>query len=135
MTVHASAVAVDGRGVLILGPSGSGKSALALRLMAAGAVLIADDRVVLRCDDGTLLADAPAALAGRIEARGIGILNAAHAPAPLHLAVDLGRDEPQRLPVRHHTIVCGVRLPLVLGPFGDHLAWGILQYLKAGRAE
>lgn len=73
--VHASAVAFDPRaGVLIEGPSGSGKSSLALRLIGAGANLIADDRTVLFARDGALFARPPRSIAGLIEARGVGIL-------------------------------------------------------------
>ena len=56
-TIHAGAVGIGGRGLLILGPSGAGKSALALALMGLGARLVADDRVILRVEDGRLLAD------------------------------------------------------------------------------
>lgn len=73
-TLHGTVVALDGLGVLLVGPSGSGKSDLALRLIEAGWVLVADDRVVIDLVDGRPTASAPALLAGLIEARGIGIL-------------------------------------------------------------
>lgn len=106
LTVHASAVARDGRAVLILGAAGSGKSGLALRLMARGASLIADDRVVLsRMADGRLAARAPEALAGMIEARGIGILRVpAVAEAAVVLAVTLDESPETRMP-QSRTIV------------------------------
>lgn len=86
-------------GLLILGASGAGKSGLALEMMARGAVLVADDRTVLRREAGGLVADAPDSLRGLIEARGVGILRArAHGPVTLALAVDLARAEPERLP-------------------------------------
>ncbi|WP_331459605.1 HPr kinase/phosphorylase [Paracoccus liaowanqingii] len=72
MQLHATTVALEGRGLVILGPSGSGKSGLALELMAVGAVLVADDRTDLRLQQGRLIAQAPPALSGRIEARGWG---------------------------------------------------------------
>ena len=68
-TIHASAVALDGQGVLILGPSGAGKSALALQLIGLGAQLVGDDRIALDRVGGDVIASAPAALAGLIEAR------------------------------------------------------------------
>ena len=75
--LHASAVALTpAAGVLILGPSGVGKSSLALRLMALGARLVADDGVALTVQAGALIARAPAPIAGLIEARGAGILHA-----------------------------------------------------------
>lgn len=101
--VHATTVALDGGSLVILGPSGSGKSTLALQLMAVGATLVADDRTDLSLSAGRLMAQAPLPLLGRIEARGVGILQAEpSAPVPVALACDLGRDEEDRLPqVRH----------------------------------
>lgn len=114
-TIHATAVAVDGKGVLILGPPGSGKSDLALRLIDRGAVLIADDRVHVAAD-GTL--HPPPALAGLIEVRGVGILPRPHvAGVVARLAVDLAA-VPQRLPEPAVVDVAGCRLPvLALSPF------------------
>lgn len=118
--IHATCVAIDGAGVLLLGPSGSGKSDLALRLIDDGADLVADDRVDLARLDAGLVASAPAALAGRIEARGLGIVRMGHRPrAPLVLAVRLVAPEHvARLPEPATEAFCGVALPLVrLAPF------------------
>lgn len=135
-TIHASAVAVEGRGLLILGPSGAGKSSLALALMAQGAQLVADDRVQLDARDGQLIAACPPPLAGRIEARGVGILSAAAAgPVPVAQVVDLGRAETMRLPPRRSITLLGIVLPLVLGPMGPHLAPALRQLLLAGRSD
>jgi HPr kinase/phosphorylase len=94
--IHATAIVVGEAGILILGPSGSGKSALALALLArardAGlfAALIGDDRVWLRAVDGRLLAAGAAHMAGLIERRGVGILTVAWQPeAVVRLAIDL----------------------------------------------
>ncbi|RMD94668.1 MAG: hypothetical protein D6811_02350, partial [Alphaproteobacteria bacterium] len=92
--LHASAVGLEGRGVLILGASGAGKSSLALELMARGAALVADDRVWLTRRGTAVILTPPAAIAGRIEARGVGLLGAAWRPAELAVAVDLDRPEP-----------------------------------------
>ena len=93
MQLYASCAALDGAGVLLLGASGSGKSDLLLRLLDHGFSLVADDRVEL--DDGTV--SAPAALAGLIEVRGLGIMRLPFAEtARLALVVELGRGE--RLP-------------------------------------
>lgn len=73
-TIHASCVAIDGIAVLIEGRSGAGKSDLALRLIDRGAMLVSDDYTTLVRSDGTLIARPPANLAGKIEVRGIGIL-------------------------------------------------------------
>lgn len=133
--IHASAVALGAeRGVLLLGPSGAGKSSLALRLMALGAQLVADDRVELRAEDGALFASAPATLAGLIEARGAGILRAEPlAQARLVLAIDLSRDEPERLPPAREITFLNVRLPLVLRLQHGHLDAVIMQWLRGGR--
>ncbi|MFV0408395.1 MAG: HPr kinase/phosphorylase [Paracoccus sp. (in: a-proteobacteria)] len=133
--LHASAVSVNGRGVLIVGPSGSGKSTLALQLLAFGGVLISDDRVILRRRDGALWGRAPAAIAGLVEARGVGLIRAAHAPAPLRLVVDLGQTETERLPPRREFLLAGQELPLVLGPFSAHLAFAIRQLVLEGCAN
>ena len=133
--IHATAVALDPvRGVLILGPSGAGKSSLALRLMALGATLVADDRVDLRLGDGGLIASAPAALHGLIEARGAGILRAtALEAARIALVVDLNEPETERLPPMRHREILGVPLPLVLRLQDGHLEAAILQWLRGGR--
>jgi serine kinase of HPr protein (carbohydrate metabolism regulator) len=116
-TIHATAVAVRGAGVLLLGPPGSGKSDLALRLIDRGAVLIADDRVVATAGEGGLRLSAPAAIAGLLEVRGLGLLTLARTEAEAVLAVDLV-SAPDRLPVRALREVAGVRLPvLAVRPF------------------
>lgn len=133
---HASTVAWNGRGVMILGPSGAGKSALALELMAYGAGLVADDQTVVTHRQGALWADAPAAIKGRIEARGVGILAAdAVGPVRLALVVDLGAPVPPRLPEKQTYRLLSVTLPLVSGPFRAHLGPAIVQYLRRGRVD
>lgn len=135
MHVHGSCVALNGRGLLILGPSGSGKSALALALMGMGAALVSDDRTLLRRDGDRVLADAPDTIRGLIEARGIGILRADPAGVvPLALVADLGGAGDARLPPLRSHDVLGVALPLVSVPFGPHLAPALRQYLLGGRA-
>ncbi|MBU3030389.1 HPr kinase/phosphorylase [Paracoccus marinaquae] len=132
--VHGTTVTLAGRGVLILGPSGSGKSSLALQLMAAGAGLVADDRTDLSRVEDTVIASCPAPLRGRIEARGIGILAAAaEDPVPLALVVDLGRIEDHRLPPQREHDLLGIGLPLVFGPYRPHLYAALRQYLLTGR--
>lgn len=108
--LHASCVALAGAGavfdapqdagVLLLGPSGAGKSDLALRLIAAGAVLVADDRTDLSIQDGALVAAPPSGLAGLIEVRNLGIVALPHRrSARIALVVDLTAGEPPaRLP-------------------------------------
>ncbi|HYB10004.1 MAG TPA: HPr kinase/phosphatase C-terminal domain-containing protein [Alphaproteobacteria bacterium] len=88
--VHGTCVEVGGLAVLLRGPPGSGKSDLALRLIDRGARLVADDRVDLRSRGKKLIASAPQPIAGRIEVRGLGIVEvSAVAEARLALVVDL----------------------------------------------
>jgi HPr kinase/phosphorylase len=120
-TLHASAVLVGARAVLIRGPSGSGKSRLALDLIEAGrtgalrfARLVADDRVYLDAAGGRLLARPAEALAGLIELRGVGLLRMAHEPsAVVGLVVDLAAADACRLPdaERRKAEVGGMMLP------------------------
>lgn len=127
MFVHATCVALrqgrSWRAVLLRGPSGAGKSDLALRLIEGGARLVADDQTHLARKGRTLIAAAPASLAGMIEVRGIGIVKLRRtqllASAPLCLLVDLvlpGKVE--RMPEPARETVQGIDLPrLALAPF------------------
>ncbi len=111
--IHASCVAIGGRAVLIAGPSGSGKSDLALRLIDRGAALVSDDYTRLTRDGDRLLADAPATIAGRIEVRGVGIVAlpcVAAVPVALFVAAD---DFPPRLPDADTIAFHGVAVPRV----------------------
>lgn len=120
LTLHATCVALGDRGVLITGPSGSGKSDLALRLIDEGARLVADDLTTLRADGDELMALAPPRLAGQIEVRGIGILPVASAPqVRLALEVTLApSDQIERLPEPDTADYLGIALRrITLDPF------------------
>jgi HPr kinase/phosphorylase len=131
---HGTTVALNGRGCFIFGPAGSGKSTLALVLMAHGAELVADDQTILTQRAGQLIATAPVAIRGSIEAHGIGILSAHSLPeAPLVLAVDMGQCETLRLPPERRWACQNIDLPLVLAGGSAQVWAGILQYLKGGR--
>ncbi|HYJ29470.1 MAG TPA: HPr kinase/phosphatase C-terminal domain-containing protein [Allosphingosinicella sp.] len=112
-TIHAGCIALGGRGVLIVGGSGSGKSDLALRMIDRGAGLVSDDYTLLRAEGGRLYASAPVAIAGRIEVRGIGLIEmAAVGEAPLCLLIDLD-SPPERLPEPRSASFLGLELPAV----------------------
>jgi len=113
-TVHASSVAIDGRAILITGLSGSGKSDLSLRLIDRGFILVSDDQTLVRRDEDRLIASAPPPIKGKIEIRGIGIIEMeTTADLPIALLVELTSDI-QRLPddSRERPLL-GINLPLV----------------------
>lgn len=129
-TIHASAVLVGSRAVLIRGAAGTGKSRLALALIAArgsGALsfarLVGDDRVHVEAAHGRLLVRPAGTLAGLIEVRGLGIRRVPHEPvAVVGLVVDLGAADAERLPGPESasTEVAGVVLPrLGVAPGAD----------------
>lgn len=132
--IHATTVAVDGRGVVIRGASGSGKSALGLQLMAYGARLVADDRTILDAAAGHPVASCPAQIRGMIEARGVGLLRADPAPpTPVVLVVDLDRKPDARLPSAEPITMLGCTVDLISGRDMPNLAAIVLQMLKGGR--
>ena len=134
LLVHGTAVAIDGGAVLLRGPSGRGKSDLALRLIDAGARLVADDQVLLQRTGMQVLARAPAVLAGLLEIRGVGIVAVDALPvAPLALIVDLVlSDAIERLPERRIETVLGLAVPLIaLAPFEASAAAKLRFALRA----
>ena len=122
---------------MVLGASGTGKSSLALHLMALGATLVADDRTIASgANNGDVLLSAPEATRGRIEARGVGILQAeTEQNVLLALVVDLDRPERDRLPPDRTIEVLGKNFPVLNNPGSLHFPHAILQYLRAGRSD
>jgi HPr kinase/phosphorylase len=118
--VHATSVALGGDGILLRGPSGSGKSDLALRLIDEGARLVADDQTEIERAGDRLVMRAPASIAGQMEVRGLGIVGVAAVPsAPLRLVVDLvALEAVERLPEPLSCSFLGLGVPLLrLAPF------------------
>ena len=132
LCLHASCVAYDGRAVLILGKSGTGKSSLALQLLGLGCDLVADDQTLI---DPDLTARCPDTIAGKIEARGVGILAAPHVTAKITLVVDLDTEETERLPAWHNLHRHDADIPLLRKSNAIHFPFAILQYLKHGRTD
>lgn len=136
MILHATTVAVQGQALLICGRSGSGKSGLALEMLALGAGLVADDQTIVEKTDQSLWARCPAPLAGLIEMRGIGLLNATPVgPSKVAAVLDLDVQEVDRLPPFRKTTVLDVELPLLHNPASPYLASGLMRYFLDGRRE
>jgi HPr kinase/phosphorylase len=129
-SVHASAVRVGDRAVLIRGPSGAGKSRLAFDLILAGragqippAVLVGDDRVQLQASLGHLVVRPAPPLAGLIEIRGLGIRRCDYAEeAIVGMVVDLSAGDAERLPPPEALLatIYGIELPRI--PVGEGFA-------------
>lgn len=115
LMIHASCVAVDGRAALLCGVSGSGKSDLALRLLDRGASLVSDDYTLLRRAGDRLLASAPETIAGRMEVRGVGLVEwpaVPEAPVALYIALDCPAERMpvEPLPTR---VMLGIGIPIL----------------------
>ena len=127
MQIHASCAARNGAGVLLIGPAGSGKSDLMLRLLAQGFEMVADDRVDIEAG----MARAPASLAGLLEVRGLGIVRRpfrGHARLALVVAMGVGQRLPE--PIQH------LGLPLVhVDPVQASAAERVLTALRCALGE
>ncbi|MBO42395.1 MAG: hypothetical protein CMM28_01595 [Rhodospirillaceae bacterium] len=114
-SVHGTVIAIDGNGLLLQGKSGSGKSDLALRFLEVGARLVADDQAILRVANGQVFAEAPPQLFGRLEIRGIGIVDVPVIPKVCVSMVVLLRpkNEIERLPESDSMEILGVTVPVI----------------------
>ncbi|MEM7472384.1 MAG: serine kinase [Pseudomonadota bacterium] len=131
-TQHGTAVCINKAGVFIIGASGSGKSSLALQLLALGAELVADDQVALTRVDGAVTMSKPSGLPDKIEARGVGLLDApTRKSAQLALIVDLDVVETARLP--EPSVMTCLGLPITLWRKVDaaYFPAAILLYLRS----
>ena len=110
---QATCVAIEGRGLLIEGPPGSGKSSLALALIDRGAVLVGDDGVMLEVSDGRLRASPHPAIAGKLEVRNLGLIDLPTESAPIALLLRLDPGAPRFVDAADTLELAGVTLPLV----------------------
>ena len=133
---HGSCVDFAGRGVLILGASGSGKSSLALACISIGAILVGDDYIDLSVDQGAIIARHPPNISGLIEIAKVGVLKCAHIESTkLALAIDVSQAEVERLPPQRHIALQDCEIPLIYGANIPYLHSVALQFVTAGRAN
>jgi serine kinase of HPr protein (carbohydrate metabolism regulator) len=113
--LHAACVSIGGKGVLLFGPSGSGKSDLALRLIDGGATLVSDDQVLLKKIDNSVYAFPPERIHGMLEARGIGIIRLPCVQdVTVNLAVKLvARAAVERMPPPQFFDCLGLQVPVL----------------------
>lgn len=133
-TVHATTVAINGEGVLIRGPAGSGKSDLGLRLIDSGAKLVADDYTRLELIDEKIFVSPPEPISGMMEIRGIGVVHMGTiGTAPLAIIVDLVRHELiERLPEHHTENIMGTDVPVIeVDPFEPSATAKVRMALRA----
>lgn len=110
---QATGVAIGGRGLLIEGRPGSGKSSLALALIDRGAVLIGDDGILLEARGGRVVASPHPRTAGKLEVRNLGLIELPATDAPLALVIRLDPDAPRFIEAAESLTLCGLALPLV----------------------
>lgn len=112
--LHSSTVSVNGRAVMIEGRSGSGKSDLALRLIDRGAKLVSDDYTIVRRKEKILLASPPENIAGKIEVRGIGLVEMTHvSDVPVALVVQLFDVVDRMPPTPELRVMAGIAIPVM----------------------
>ena len=123
LIMHATCVDVNGSGVLIVGRSGSGKSSLAINLLALGSTLVADDQCELVRKNNRCRISKPASLPKSIEIRGVGLVSVPMvSETSLDWVVNMDKSEKERMPTPRFTEIGGFRVPTVFGKDMDDLA-------------
>ena len=123
LIMHATCVDINGSGVLIVGRSGSGKSSLAINLLALGSKLVADDRCELIKNNNRFRVSKPASLPNSIEIRGVGLVSVPMVvETSLDWVVDMDEAETERMPDLRFTEIGGYRVPTIFGKNMDELA-------------
>jgi HPr kinase/phosphorylase len=114
LILHATSLVFCGQGLLLRGPSGSGKSDLALRLMDEGGTLISDDNSIMSVEQGVLYATAPATTAGMLEIRGVGLVRVPHVEkTPIAYCLDcVALEQVPRMPDKAVVDITGISVPL-----------------------
>ena len=134
MLLHGTAIAWHGRGILLRGPSGTGKSDLALRVIAAGGMLVADDQVLAQNTKAGIIAAPPPQIAGLIELRGVGLMRLPYLSS-VRLAIVFDLVPPgtaERLPDLGRMVVAGISLPCgVVAPFEASAVEKMVAVLRA----
>ena len=121
--MHATCVDINGSGVLIVGSSGSGKSSLAINLLALGSKLVADDQCELVKKNNRFSVSKPASLPNSIEIRGVGLVSVPMVvETSLDWVVNMDEAETERMPDLRFTKIDGYRVPTVFGKDVDELA-------------
>lgn len=134
--LHATTVAVDGKSAVLFGEAGCGKSSLALRMISLGAILISDDQTQLSVEAGILFASTAPNIEGRIEVRGVGIINTPfEQQAVVSFFVNMDKVESARLPPKREIDILGQKATLYHRIKGDHFADALMQILKHGRSD
>ena len=123
LIMHATCVDINGSGVLIVGRSGSGKSSLAINLIALGSTLVADDQCEIVKKNNKLSVLKPTSLPSSIEIRGVGLVSAPMVvETSLDWVVNMDEAETQRMPDLQFTEIDGYRIPTIFGKNMDDLA-------------
>jgi HPr kinase/phosphorylase len=136
MTVHASCVSVEGKGLLIFGEAGAGKSTLALQMIDLGADFLSDDRTILSLEDNRIYARPPHTISGLIEARGLGVLKLPHiASTQIVVCVDLDQIEVERLPKARSMSLLDVSLPCLHKVESPVFPSVLMHYLRGRKVE
>lgn len=130
--IHGTAVAIDGQAALMVGASGTGKSSLALQLIALGGAVVADDQVEVAAKGESIFVSRPDTLPELIEARGFGLLPVPMAgPARLAIIVDLDKQETARMPEERYCDMLGHPIKVIAKADAPHFPAAILLYLKS----
>ena len=133
LIIHATCVDINGSGVLIVGRSGSGKSSLAINLLALGSTLVADDQCELVKKNNRFRISKPASLPNSIEIRGVGLVSVPMVnETSLDWVVNMDEVEKERMPTPRFTEIGGFRVPTVFGKDMDDLASRIYVLVNNG---